>query len=137
MDRHSLLFGAVGALLGVGLTIITAAAAVNSQNDGLMRLMGMKTISMTSSMDGMSMDGMTTNLSGRSGDDFDRLFLEEMIAHHQGAIDMAKQAQKNAQHEDLKTLANDILTAQSKEIDMMQAWQDQWGYKIAPTMMSR
>lgn len=67
-------------------------------------------------------------LEGYTGDEFDRYFIANMIAHHQGAVDMAKLAQSNAQHTELKTLANDIISAQTKEIDDMLAWQKDWGY---------
>lgn len=81
---------------------------------------------------GMSMKDMSGELNGRTGDDFDQNFLSMMIAHHQGAIDMAKLAEKNAKHQEIKDLSKDILSAQSKEIDQMQAWQTEWGYKTTP-----
>ena len=42
---------------------------------------------------------------------------------------MAKLAKDNAKHDEIKKLADDILSAQSKEIDMMQTWQTDWGYE--------
>ena len=80
----------------------------------------------------MAMGEMTNMLKNKTGDDFDKAFIEQMIIHHQGAIDMAKLAQNNAKHDEVKNLANDILSAQSKEIDMMQIWQGDWGYKSVP-----
>lgn len=73
-----------------------------------------------------AMDSMTMNLQGKDGDDFDKAFLTEMIIHHQGAIDMAKLAQEHGQHAELKTLANNIITAQTSEIDQMKQWLSQW-----------
>ena len=46
---------------------------------------------------------------------------------------MAKLADKNAKHDEIKVLANEIVSAQSKEIDLMQTWQSDWGYKGTPT----
>lgn len=63
-----------------------------------------------------------------TGDDFDRYFMANMIAHHQGAVDMAKIALTNAKHEELKSMANDIVSAQTSEMDKMIAWQKAWGY---------
>ncbi len=63
-----------------------------------------------------------------SGEMFDRNFIANMIAHHQGAVDMAKSALANAKHEELKTMANDIVSAQETEITQMQQWQKGWGY---------
>lgn len=76
----------------------------------------------------MSMKGMSMMLEGKSGDAFDAAFLEMMIPHHEGAIDMAKLAQKNAGHAEIKKMADDIITAQQREIDQMKAWQSSWGF---------
>lgn len=62
------------------------------------------------------------------GEEYDRLFLSNMLAHHQGAIDMAKLAQANAKHSELKGLAGDIIAAQTSESNDMVAWQKNWGY---------
>lgn len=63
------------------------------------------------------------------GEEYDRVFMANMIAHHQGAIDMANVASKNAKHQELKTLATAIVTAQTSEIKSMTAWQTSWGYQ--------
>lgn len=62
------------------------------------------------------------------GEDYDRLFVANMIEHHQGAVDMAKLALTNAKHQELKDMAQDIVSAQTKEIDDMKSWQVAWGY---------
>lgn len=62
------------------------------------------------------------------GEDYDRMFLANMIAHHQGAVDMSNLALTNAKHQELKDMANAIISAQNKEITDMQSWQSQWGY---------
>ncbi len=74
----------------------------------------------------------TSKLKDLKGDGFDKAFIEEMIMHHQGAIDMAKLVETNAKHDELKKLGQDIISAQSNEIDMMQTWQTDWGYKTTP-----
>lgn len=74
------------------------------------------------------MASMTTKLEGKTGDDFDKAFIEQMIMHHQSAIDMAAPGQKNAKHQEIKDLAAAIVTAQSKEIKQMKDWQTAWGY---------
>lgn len=82
---------------------------------------------------GMSMKndmaGMTDQLKNLTGDDFDKKFLELMIEHHQSAIDMARPGEANAQHQEVKALTKAIVSDQSKEIDQMQTWQNDWGYK--------
>jgi uncharacterized protein (DUF305 family) len=47
---------------------------------------------------------------------YDARFIDSMIMHHQGAIDMANQALKEAEHAEIKTLAEDIIKAQEGEI---------------------
>ena len=42
-----------------------------------------------------SMDGMMSNLQGKTGDEFDKAFLNEMIMHHEGAVVMAKSSLQN------------------------------------------
>ena len=139
MSKESIIYGAVGLLAGAIIAGFSAAYAVNNNNQGMMRTMGMhtdKTSQGVMNNSDMSMSDMTTSLKSKTGDEFDKVFVSEMIVHHQGAIDMAKLAQQNAKHDEIKNLANDILTAQSKEIDMMQTWQTQWGYKTTPSMES-
>jgi hypothetical protein len=76
----------------------------------------------------MTMDGMVSGLQGKTGDAFDKAFLSEMIAHHEGAVEMAKLAQQNAKHAEIKGMANDIVSAQQREIDQMKQWQTSWQY---------
>lgn len=79
---------------------------------------------------GMDMDstmkGMMSGLDGKTGDAFDKEFLAEMIVHHQGAVDMANAVLKSSNRPELKAMANDIITAQTKEIEMMKNWQTAW-----------
>jgi uncharacterized protein (DUF305 family) len=79
-------------------------------------------------MSGMHNYNDTANL--REAVDFDKAFLEEMIPHHQMAIMMASMLKNSTSHQEMKTLAQDIISTQSKEIDAMQVWQTQWGYDI-------
>ena len=71
---------------------------------------------------------MVAGLDGLEGDAFDRAFLEMMIPHHQGAIDMAELVLQNAKHDELKEMARAIITAQQAEIDQMNRWMSDWGY---------
>jgi uncharacterized protein (DUF305 family) len=77
----------------------------------------------------MSMTSMTDALKGKTGDEFDKAFLMLMVDHHQGAVDMANEVLKNAKHAELKTFAQAIIDAQSKEITTMQQWMKDWGYQ--------
>lgn len=75
-----------------------------------------------------SMSGMLTALEGKSGDDFDKAFMEQMIIHHQGALDMAAPGKENALRQEIKDLSSAIVNDQMKEIAQMQTWQKEWGY---------
>ena len=62
--------------------------------------------------------GMALDFTG----DADVDFVRGMIAHHQGAIDMAKSILLNTQDPEVRNLAQGIITEQSNEIRLMQAW---------------
>jgi len=71
-------------------------------------------------MSGMLTDEELAELSSANGSTFDRLFLQGMIAHHQGAIDMLSMI-KNSTNSEVKKLSADIFTSQSAEIEAMKA----------------
>ena len=71
-------------------------------------------------MGGMLSDEELAELSTSKGSAFDRLFLQGMIAHHEGAIDMLSMI-KNSTNSEVKKLYDDILTSQSAEIEAMKA----------------
>lgn len=72
------------------------------------------------------MTSMSASLQGKTGDALDQAFLSEMIVHHQGAIDMANFVVNTSKHQELKDLAQGIISAQTKEIAQMKAWQKAW-----------
>lgn len=75
---------------------------------------------------GNAMDDMMEGLQGKKGDDFDKAFLSEMIVHHEGAVSMAKAALTDAKHPELKQMAQNIISAQTTEIQQMRAWEKAW-----------
>lgn len=72
------------------------------------------------------MQEMMAGLKGKTGDDFDKEFLSEMIIHHEGAVLMAQAVLETSKRPELLKLANDIISAQTGEINMMQGWQKEW-----------
>ncbi len=56
----------------------------------------------------------------------DQHFIEQMIPHHDGAIAMANLALQKAKKPEIKTLAQNIITAQEKEVAEMQSWYKSW-----------
>lgn len=80
-----------------------------------------------STMDHGSMDHSTMKSSANASDaEYDLQFIDTMIAHHQGAVDMAKLIQAKAVNDELKKLGINIISSQEKEITAMRAWRDQW-----------
>ena len=81
------------------------------------------------SMGGMNMNmgmGDMSKLPGLSGDAFDKEFLIEMRMHHMSAIEMAQLVPDRATHSELKTLAQNILSSQTGEIQQMETWLRGW-----------
>lgn len=58
--------------------------------------------------------------------DFDKVFIDMMIPHHQGAIRMAYIALDETEDEELTNLATAIVDAQSREIRDMNSWRERW-----------
>jgi uncharacterized protein (DUF305 family) len=70
-------------------------------------------------MAGMVDDATMVKLDNLRGADFDTLWLQSMISHHQGAIEMAKTEIADGKSADLISLAQNIVAAQQAEIDQM------------------
>jgi uncharacterized protein (DUF305 family) len=73
---------------------------------------------------GMMMSGMMSaadmaRLGNASGTELDRMFLEMMILHHEGAIEMAEQALADGKYQPTKDLAQAVIAGQQAEIDEM------------------
>jgi uncharacterized protein (DUF305 family) len=72
------------------------------------------------------MDSMAMKIEGKEGNDFDEAFLETMIPHHQGAVQMAQLALTSSKRPEIIKLAQDIIDSQEKEIQTMRTWQRSW-----------
>lgn len=70
-------------------------------------------------MNGMSQEEMMTHLEGLSGEEFDTAFLEGMIAHHQGAVEMAEAELADGENPEALALAEKIISDQEAEITEM------------------
>jgi uncharacterized protein (DUF305 family) len=57
---------------------------------------------------------------------FDRAFIDAMIPHHQSAIEMAVVAHEKSTIPEIKELAENIVSAQQKEIEQMEQWREDW-----------
>lgn len=118
--KKEILFGLAGIVIGAA---ITGIVAINNKND-------MK------KDNSMAMSSMVDDLKGKTGDELDKAFLSGMIEHHQGAVDMANLVKDDAKHSEIKQMASDIISTQTKEIEQMRQWQKDWGYSSTNTMDS-
>jgi uncharacterized protein (DUF305 family) len=70
--------------------------------------------------DGMMSDTDMQALEDATGDEASRVFLEQMIEHHEGAIDMAQSEVDNGENPDVIGLAESIIESQTAEIATME-----------------
>ena len=70
---------------------------------------------------GMMTTAEMSKLKAAEGTEFDRLWLTLMISHHEGAVTMARQVLTTTTDQQVKKLANDIVTAQQDEITTMRS----------------
>ncbi|MEU0313908.1 DUF305 domain-containing protein [Nocardioides sp. NPDC006273] len=68
--------------------------------------------------------------------DADVMFAQQMIPHHQQAIEMAELAETRAESQEVKDLAADIEAAQGPEIETMTGWLESWGEDVPDEGMS-
>lgn len=72
-------------------------------------------------MPGMMTDQDMAAMERANGDEFDRMFLEMMIRHHQGAVQMASTEAQQGQNPAARSLAEKIKADQTAEISQMQS----------------
>jgi uncharacterized protein (DUF305 family) len=86
------------------------------------KAVNMRLPGMMDSMKGVDVD----TLKATVGQEFDLLFLDMMIPHHEGVIPMAKDALERSHDSRIKDLVKHIMTEQQKEIRQMKEWRDTW-----------
>ncbi|MGS0685436.1 DUF305 domain-containing protein [Nakamurella sp. GG22] len=114
---------------GAAMTTSSASSSSDDEMGGMDHggMSGMGTEGPMTGSDGagMSMPGMMTDeqmqqLTDASGAGFDTMFLQMMIAHHQGAIEMSDTELADGSNPDALALASAIKTSQTAEISEMQ-----------------
>ncbi|MEH2318973.1 DUF305 domain-containing protein [Nostoc sp.] len=73
---------------------------------------------------------------GPADANFDLRFLDAMIPHHQGAVEMAKEAQQKSKRPEIKKLADNIIKSQNQEITQMKRWRQAWYPKAGDKPMA-
>jgi uncharacterized protein (DUF305 family) len=110
------MFGLLLLILGVGVVRPCVQAENNSHESRLTASPDWSEL--TGSMDKMHMAMSAVARSGNSDIDFVRL----MLPHHQAAIDMAKTQLLYGKDLQMRRLAQEIITDQQLEIELMQQW---------------
>jgi uncharacterized protein (DUF305 family) len=75
---------------------------------------------------GMHMGGSEEITKLNTATDFDKVFIEQMIPHHQMAIMMAQMLEPGTGKPEMKQLAKNIISSQTEEIKNMQTWYSTW-----------
>jgi uncharacterized protein (DUF305 family) len=131
------------ALTWIGVATLTVACSPNSNqsqtaNTKVTETSNKQEIKQTGNMmengKGMSHD-MSMDL-GPADADYDLRFIDGMLMHHQGAVNMAEEALNKSKRPEIKTLAQDIIAAQNREISQMKEWRTAWYSKADSTPMA-
>jgi uncharacterized protein (DUF305 family) len=87
---------------------------------------------------GMGSKGMARQMVMENGKYSDKAFIDAMVPHHQGAIEMARVALKNAEHEEIKELSHNIISSQQAEIEELKSIKkEEFGTSQVPMEMSQ
>jgi uncharacterized protein (DUF305 family) len=136
MKKGTLLILAAVAVFGAacGQTVAVNNSAMNHDgmnHNGMNHNAMNQNSSMANANHEMNHDAMTSD-SEASGAPYDLQFIDTMIHHHEGAIEMSELALKNSQNAELKTFAQGIIDAQQSENGEMKDWREKWFAGKAP-----
>jgi uncharacterized protein (DUF305 family) len=70
--------------------------------------------------------GMSDPEELAKADPFDKAFIDDMIPHHESAIAMAEVAREETNDPEIRRIAEDIVSAQEREIKQMKQWREEW-----------
>ena len=110
IKNNQVVYGLAGLIMGTVLTAFLISNNSGTYQSSFANMMGNNSISQRTQM----------------GSNIDKHFIEEMIPHHEGAIDMAELALTRDTKPEIKTLANAIIKSQTDEIIQMKAWYKSW-----------
>lgn len=119
MNKNIVLVGFVTLVIGIGIGYISRPSENSVTSQSTSRPTSPSAMEQT-------MTGMTGALKGKTGEALEIAFLEGMIAHHEGAVAMAKELKGGTKRPELLKMADDIINVQTNEIGMMKGWLNQW-----------
>lgn len=122
--KRVVFFGLLGSLCSFG-------CSTHSEHDGHDHSAHANTANNVAHIDHAGMDhSMMTSSPGAADAPLELQFIDTMVVHHQGALDMAKLAEVRASRDDLKKFGAAIIADQDREITQMKRWRSEW-YKDA------
>lgn len=101
-------------------------AEAGEDPDDAMSMGDMDHEDMDMDMEGMMSAEQMDDLRAASDEEFDRLFIEMMVGHHEGAISSAEDVREQGANPEVAELAEDIIAEQEAEIGQMREWQQEW-----------
>ena len=110
--------------------LITACSNTASQNQSQAPNATVTNVSDKQMNHSMAMD------LGPADANLDLRFIDAMIPHHQGAVEMAKEAQQKSKRPEIKKLADNIIKSQDQEITQMKQWRQAWYPKAGDKPMA-
>ena len=123
--KNTVIISALTLIIGFGLGHLTGGNPMSHSEPTEMDIHAGHHTTDESHMSAM-MAEMNRALAGKTGDEFDEVFIREMIVHHEGAVEMAKAALTAEARPEIVDLANEIIAAQEAEIALMKEWQASW-----------
>lgn len=124
MQNNNFFSGAIILILGIFIGFLVWGFGGSDSKVGLMGD-GLEKGMITSQMN-KGMQDMMIGIQNKTGDEFDRAFLSEMIIHHEGALVMANKALATSKKPEILMLASDIIAGQTPEIEKMKSWLEKW-----------
>lgn len=111
----------------MGKDIISAQKAEIEQMTGWLKSWHGESIGSKGQMPGMEKTMKEMEALKKAKDaEFDKMFLDMMSEHHEGAVTMSKLVGNRTDRAELKQLANKIIKDQNKEIEQMKGWKKRW-----------
>lgn len=126
-------------LLAVAFILAACGGAGGGQQDsGSGGMAGMHHSNMDHGSMGMGSGEMARQMVMENGKYSDERFIDAMVPHHQGAIEMTKVALKHAEHEEIIQLSHNIISNQQAEIEELKSIkQEEFGTSNVPMEMSQ
>ncbi|NJK29774.1 MAG: DUF305 domain-containing protein [Acaryochloris sp. SU_5_25] len=121
--------------IGLGLMAIATLSSLTACSTGFQTATPAANPTPMTEMDHGSMGNMSMDL-GPADANLDLRFIDAMMPHHQGAVDMAKAAQQNSKRPEIQKLVTAIIQAQDQEIAQMKQWRQAWYPKASDTPMT-